>query len=183
MSVGSAGLAQETAAPAVSVTSELPPLVVANGKMDGNVELKLDMDAAGSVTNVVVVSSDKKSSVGYAIKMAKMFRYPNRSGAKGVTQHVVFHPSPPPGVKNMSPEYPAIARMAHVSGPVVMAGALSADGYVSGLQLISGEPMLQKASLDAASHWAFVPQTLEGAPVACRIIIQINYDLTISVIR
>jgi TonB family protein len=53
------------------------------------------------------------------------------------------------------PLYPAIARMAHISGSVVVRLVVSGSGTVTSATPIGGHPMLRPAAVDAAKHWTF----------------------------
>lgn len=64
-----------------------------------------------------------------------------------------------------TPEYPAIARAARVSGPVVVQMVVDEEGSVVAAQVVSGPPLLHAAALKAARDWRFTPTLLDGQPV------------------
>jgi TonB family protein len=74
----------------------------------------------------------------------------------------------------VQPEYPAEAKDAHVSGTVRLRAVIGTDGAVKTLELISGDPALAKAALDAVKQWRYRPTTINGEPV--------EIDTTIDVI-
>lgn len=53
--------------------------------------------------------------------------------------------------------YPAIARQANAHGEVTIDVQVNAAGNVLAAKLISGHPLLQKVSEDAAKQWKFSP--------------------------
>ena len=74
----------------------------------------------------------------------------------------------------MAPDYPPIAKAAHVQGTVVLQAVIGKDGHIEHLHVISGPPTLQQAALDAVKQWTYIPYTLAGEPV--------EVDTTINVI-
>ena len=65
----------------------------------------------------------------------------------------------------VSPEYPSLARAARVQGEVVMHATIGVDGTVQQLRLLSGNPLLVNAAMQAVKKWRYRPSTLDGAPV------------------
>ena len=53
--------------------------------------------------------------------------------------------------------YPAIARQANAHGEVIIEAQVDAAGNVLSTKLISGHPLLQKVSEEAAKQWKFSP--------------------------
>jgi TonB family protein len=64
-----------------------------------------------------------------------------------------------------TPEYPAIARAAHASGQVVVQLIIDVDGTVSAAAAISGHPLLQAASVQAARNARFSVTKVNDQPV------------------
>jgi TonB family protein len=63
------------------------------------------------------------------------------------------------------PEYPRIARDAHVQGTVILEAHIGKDGKPVGVRLIGGPAMLQSAALDAVKEWKYRPYLVHGKPV------------------
>jgi protein TonB len=63
------------------------------------------------------------------------------------------------------PTYPVIAKAAGVQGTVVLAATISKAGTIENLRVVSGQPMLQQAALDAVKTWRYKPYLLDGQPV------------------
>jgi TonB family protein len=53
--------------------------------------------------------------------------------------------------------YPAVARQAHAHGEVTVDAQVDAAGNVMAAKMISGHPLLQKVSEEAAKQWKFAP--------------------------
>ena len=75
---------------------------------------------------------------------------------KGVTVGVV---------RLARPKYPPIAVAAHAEGSVAVKVVVDTDGKVIGVSVVSGHPLLQSASVEAARRSLFEPTLLEGKPV------------------
>lgn len=77
-------------------------------------------------------------------------------------------------IHKVTPEYPQIARTAHISGTVVLHAIIAKDGTVQELQFISGPPLLMRAAMDAVKQWRYRPTLLNGQAV--------KVDTTVTVI-
>ncbi len=75
-----------------------------------------------------------------------------------------------------NPEYPPIARAAHVSGAVVLHAIISKNGTITDLTVISGPEMLRKAATEAAKDWRYKPYLLNGEPTEVDTEITINFN-------
>lgn len=68
-------------------------------------------------------------------------------------------------IRQVKPQYPSIARTAHIQGNVVLEAEISKEGDVVNLHVISGPPLLQQAALEAVKQWKYRPYLLNGEPV------------------
>jgi periplasmic protein TonB len=75
----------------------------------------------------------------------------------------------------VNPEYPAVARAARVQGSVRMHAIISADGTIQHLQVISGNPLLVGAVLEAVKKWRYQPYLLDGKPAEVETNITVNF--------
>jgi protein TonB len=75
------------------------------------------------------------------------------------------------------PQYPAIARAAHIEGIVVLQATISKIGSIENLRVISGPPMLQQAAMDAVRSWRYKPYLLNGEPVEVETTINVVFHL------
>ena len=67
--------------------------------------------------------------------------------------------------KRVTPEYPALAREARISGHVVVEITVDEEGAVISARSVSGHPLLRDAAVEAARGWTFTPTQLSGVPV------------------
>jgi len=58
-----------------------------------------------------------------------------------------------------APKYPPIAVPARAMGNVVVEVQIDAEGNVTSARALSGHPLLQKVSVDAAKGWRFAPSS------------------------
>lgn len=75
------------------------------------------------------------------------------------------------------PQYPAIARAAHIQGTVVLQSTISKTGSIEHLRVISGPPMLRQAAIDAVQTWRYKPYLLNGDPVEVETTINVVFSL------
>jgi periplasmic protein TonB len=75
------------------------------------------------------------------------------------------------------PQYPAIARAAHIQGIVVLQATISKNGSIQNLRVISGPPMLRQAAIDAVQTWRYKPYLLNGDPVEVETTINVVFNL------
>jgi TonB family protein len=60
-------------------------------------------------------------------------------------------------IKKVPPSYPDEAHKKHIQGTVLLKAVINRDGDVQDLTLISGDPMLAPAALDAVKQWKYRP--------------------------
>ena len=80
-------------------------------------------------------------------------------------------------INRVEPTYPPIARVAHVSGAVVLSAVIAADGSIQSLHVVSGPALLVGAALDAVRQWRYKPTLLDGEPVEVQTLITVNFVL------
>jgi protein TonB len=63
----------------------------------------------------------------------------------------------------------------HVEGSVVIDAVVTVDGQVDQLQLVSGDPRLAPAALEAIRQWRYTPYSLNGKPIPKQTRITISF--------
>jgi protein TonB len=76
------------------------------------------------------------------------------------------------------PVYPLIAKAARKEGIVVLQATISATGAIENLRVVSGDPMLQQAALDAVRNWRYRPYLLNGQPVEVETTVNVIFTLS-----
>lgn len=83
----------------------------------------------------------------------------------------------PVALSRPEPTYPAVARVAHVEGVVVIEAIIDERGNVTEAEAVDGPPLLVRAALEAVSEWKYEPTILNGEPVAIRTRIRVAFHL------
>jgi protein TonB len=81
-------------------------------------------------------------------------------------------------IKQVIPTYPQLAIRMRVSGTVRLLGIIGKDGKVQSLQLLSGNPLLIRAALDAVRQWVYSPTVLSGNAVEVEAPIDVIFTLS-----
>lgn len=82
-------------------------------------------------------------------------------------------------VHDLQPQYPQMAKIARVQGPVVLAAVIGKDGAIQNLRVVStASPLLNQAALDAVKQWRYRPYILNGEPVEVDTTITVNFTLS-----
>ena len=68
-------------------------------------------------------------------------------------------------IKEVEPVYPKKARKNGVWGTVKLHILLAKDGSVRKVDLVSGDPLLVQAAMDAVKQWKYTPTLLNGQPI------------------
>jgi protein TonB len=91
--------------------------------------------------------------------------------SQGVTQGLKVH--------DVTPQYPQMAKIARVQGPVVLAAVIGKDGTIQNLRVVStASPLLNQAALEAVKQWRYRPYILNGEPVEVDTTITVNFTLS-----
>ena len=80
-------------------------------------------------------------------------------------------------VRQIKPNYPALARQARVSGGVRLEAIISKGGAIQNLRLVSGHPLLSQAAVEAVRQWLYQPTLLNGEPTEVVTQIDVNFLL------
>ena len=89
---------------------------------------------------------------------------------------VVSSKTPVQPVDHKPPEYPRIARTAHVQGPVLIQARIGKDGKPVDLKVIGGPEMLRQPSLDAVREWKYRPYLIKGKAVEFIVLVALNFN-------
>ena len=80
-------------------------------------------------------------------------------------------------MRKVEPRYPPLAIVARIQGTVVLEAVISKAGTIENLRLVSGNPMLAGAALDAVSQWRYRPYILNGDVIEVETEITVNFVL------
>jgi TonB family protein len=99
-------------------------------------------------------------------------------------------PPPPPGtirvggdipepakLKDVRPEYPAIAQSARVQGIVILEATIGPDGKIVDANVLQSIPLLDQAAIDAVKQWEYTPTVVNGVPVPVIMTVTVKFTL------
>lgn len=75
----------------------------------------------------------------------------------------------------VDPQIPPNARSAGIRGSVVLQAVIGIDGGVRQLRVLSGDPRLANAAIEAVKKWRYRPFMLDGKPVEGETTITLNF--------
>ena len=78
----------------------------------------------------------------------------------------------------VEPDYPLLAKRAHIEGTVVLEAILGRDGRVQQITVKSGHPLLIPAATTAVSQWVYEPTYLNDQPVPVILQVVVNFRLS-----
>ncbi len=77
-------------------------------------------------------------------------------------------------IKRVQPTYPPAALAAHAEGAVQIEAIIDKEGNVTNLKVLSGDPMLAGAAVEAVRQWRYKPYYFDGNPV------EVETQITVS---
>jgi periplasmic protein TonB len=80
-------------------------------------------------------------------------------------------------VKKTQPVYPASAQQMHIEGTVELSATISKNGDISAVKIVSGDPRLARAAVEAVKQWKYKPYLLNGEPVEIQTQVTMNFKL------
>lgn len=80
-------------------------------------------------------------------------------------------------MKKVTPVYPPMAIQFHKEGTVEMLATIDTEGAISNVKVLSGDPMLVRAAVDAVKRWEYRPYLLNGQPLSVETQISISFKL------
>jgi protein TonB len=78
-------------------------------------------------------------------------------------------------IKRVQPKYPPSALAVHTEGAVQIEATINKEGNVINPKVLSGNPALARAAVDAVRQWRYKPYYLDGTPVEIQTQITINF--------
>ena len=78
-------------------------------------------------------------------------------------------------IKRVQPKYPPAALAVRAQGAVQIEATINKEGSVTNLKVLSGDPVLARAALEAVRQWRYKPYYLDGDPVEIQTQITVNF--------
>jgi protein TonB len=83
----------------------------------------------------------------------------------------------PRKIRDVAPEYPAMALAARVEGVVIIEAVIAVDGSVRDARVLRSQPLLDRAAVDAVRQWRYEPTRLNGVPVPVIVTVTVQFRL------
>jgi len=80
-------------------------------------------------------------------------------------------------VHDVQPQYPQMARIAHIQGDVLLQATISKNGVIENLRAVQGHPILIQAAMEAVKQWKYKPYILNGEPVEVETTIKVQFHM------
>jgi len=80
-------------------------------------------------------------------------------------------------IRRIEPNYPQIALKSRIQGTVVIEAVTDIYGRVKGTRIITGNPLLNQAALDAVKQWLYEPYVIDGIPKPVTFTVNITFTL------
>jgi protein TonB len=77
----------------------------------------------------------------------------------------------------IEPRYPSPAKVMGMQGSVLIKAIIGKDGRIERTEVVSGQPLLAHAALDAVRQWRYRPYYLNGMPIEVETQITVNFVL------
>jgi TonB family protein len=84
---------------------------------------------------------------------------------------------PPKLIKEVSPAYPEIARLALVEGMVICEAQTDIYGRIQAVKILRSIPLLDQAAIDAVRQWIYEPMVIDGKPRAAIFTVTVRFTL------
>ena len=82
----------------------------------------------------------------------------------------------PTKIKDVTPEYPSVAKSARIGGTVQVELTIAPDGTVADARVVKSVPVLDQAALAAVKQWQDTPTRVKGVAVPVIINVAINFQ-------
>lgn len=85
---------------------------------------------------------------------------------------------PPRLLFGPAPDYPLLAKQAHIGGIVVIEAVIDERGNVTGMRVVSGHPLLVQSALNAVSKRKYEPTVLDGEPTPIDLRVEVTFSFS-----
>ena len=94
---------------------------------------------------------------------------------KPVRRHIISVLDEARLLNKVEPVYPRIAVLTHRQGDVKLHAFIAKDGTIESLTVVSGDPLLASAAVEAVRQWRYRPYFLNGEPVEVETLITVSF--------
>jgi protein TonB len=87
------------------------------------------------------------------------------------------HLDPAMLIHRVEPVYPPLAKQTHREGRVELRAIIGTDGTVRSLEIVAGDPLLERSAVEAVQQWRYKPTILNGQAVEIDTYITVIYTM------
>jgi protein TonB len=80
-------------------------------------------------------------------------------------------------LNRVTPAYPELAMAARTSAMLILEASVDVDGRVQDVKVLRGQPLFDKAALEAVRQWRYQPLLLNGIPVPFIVSVTLSFNL------
>lgn len=150
-----------------NIPTDSPAIVKTNSS--GNANKSAEADSASSTPPQVSMVTTNDDPLRGILPPSASLPQLERQRSLGATPLVLE--------RKVMPAYPHQALVIRREGAVVMHAFVNDKGEVSQVKLVSGDPMLGRAAIDAVRQWHYRPAVLNGKPTSSETDITLNFKL------
>jgi TonB family protein len=150
-------------------TSDAAPIVVRSSSAGSKLQTQTEESAPPISSQLAVPSVDDSKLSGLMSSASPNISKPSLATlrvSQGVSQGLV--------IKRVQPKYPPAALATHTQGAVQIEATINKEGSVINPKVLSGDPVLAHAAVEAVRQWRYKPYYLDGEPV------EIQTQITVS---
>ena len=85
--------------------------------------------------------------------------------------------TPPVRIRDTSPVYPELPRLAKTEGQVVIEAVIGVTGEVVETRVLKATPLFAEAALAAVRQWKYRPTLINGRPVPVVMMVTVTFRL------
>ncbi|HEX6505017.1 MAG TPA: TonB family protein [Terriglobales bacterium] len=150
--------------PRVVKANPSKPSAARNKESDAEAPSLVGSAAPGDQTAISNIVSSAPVNVPSAAPPAEMLKV-----SQGVTQGLL--------TKRVQPVYPHTAMQMRIAGAVQLQAVINKEGGISSVKVLSGDPILAHAAVDAVKQWKYKPYMLNDEAVEIQTQITVNFKL------
>ena len=116
--------------------------------------------------------------IGGIISSARTTPPPAPNTAHRAPVRVGGHVKEPRLTYRLEPDYPVLARQAHITGEVVINAIIDEQGNVIEMRVLSGPVLLIDSATRAVRLWKYEPSRLNGEPISVELVVRVMFRLS-----
>jgi TonB family protein len=145
------------------------PIILKNGSVKSSPKSAASDASAPSMVGLAAGGSDGSLSNLVAGDHAAKPILQTLTISQGVSQGLLL--------KKVQPVYPPNALRMRTEGAVKLLATVGKTGSITVVKVLSGEPLLGQAAMEAVKQWKYKPYLLNGEPVEIQTEVTINFKL------